>query len=73
MTPGVALAGLLMGIGLGALNEVVEFVATRFMATNVGDYTNTGWDLVANLGGAAVAAGWVWARGVPVSDSLGNP
>lgn len=72
ITPGVAVAGLLMGIGLGALNEVVEFVATRFMATNVGDYTNTGWDLIANLSGAAVAAGWAWAREKAVSDSRGT-
>jgi hypothetical protein len=43
-------------MGFGALNEVVEFIATRFMETNVGDYENTGWDLVANLAGAAIAA-----------------
>ena len=42
-----------MGMGLGALNEVVEFVAVLTMPeTNVGGYTNTGWDLVSNLAGA---------------------
>ncbi|HEB91397.1 MAG TPA: hypothetical protein ENI85_17605 [Deltaproteobacteria bacterium] len=44
------------GMGLGALNEVVEFIATRITVTNVGGYENTGWDLVANLVGATTAA-----------------
>jgi len=44
------------GLGFGALNEVVEFVATLTMPeTNVGGYINTGWDLVANTVGATVA------------------
>ncbi len=53
-------AGLLVlcaaaGMGLGALNEVVEFIATLMVKnTNVGGYANTGWDLVANLVGAVV-------------------
>jgi uncharacterized membrane protein YjdF len=50
----------LCGMGLGALNEVIEFVATRILpSTNVGGYSNTGWDLVSNLLGAAI--GGVWA------------
>ena len=45
------------GMGFGALNEVVEFFATRLLPdTNVGDYENIGWDLVANLAGSLVAA-----------------
>jgi uncharacterized membrane protein YjdF len=45
------------GMGFGALNEVVEFIATLVLPdTNVGDYTNLGWDLVANLVGSCVAA-----------------
>jgi uncharacterized membrane protein YjdF len=45
------------GMGFGALNEVVEFVATLTMPeTNVGGYVNTGWDLVFNLIGCSVAA-----------------
>jgi hypothetical protein len=44
------------GMGLGALNEVVEFVATRIAETNVGGYVNTGWDLVYNAVGACLAA-----------------
>lgn len=45
------------GLGFGALNEVVEFVAVLTIPeTNVGGYRNTGWDLVANAVGATVAA-----------------
>lgn len=44
------------GIGLGALNELVEFAATLLVPeTNVGGYLNTGWDLVSNLVGALIA------------------
>lgn len=54
----LAVAG---GLGFGALNEVVEFVATLLVPeTNVGGYENTGWDLVANAIGAMVAAGLIW-------------
>lgn len=45
------------GMGLGALNEVVEFIAVLSIPeTNVGGYVNTGWDLVSNLVGCVVAA-----------------
>lgn len=45
------------GMGFGALNEVVEFIATLTVPeTNVGGYVNTGWDLVSNLVGSLVAA-----------------
>jgi hypothetical protein len=45
------------GMGFGALNEVVEFIATLTIPeTNVGDYNNTGWDLVYNLIGCGVVA-----------------
>jgi hypothetical protein len=44
------------GQGFGALNEVIEFVATLLVPeTNVGGYRNTGWDLVSNLVGATLA------------------
>ncbi|MES2598426.1 MAG: hypothetical protein V4662_24035 [Verrucomicrobiota bacterium] len=44
------------GIGFGALNEIVEFIAVLTIPnTNVGGYENTGWDLVANLVGATIA------------------
>lgn len=52
----VAGAGLI-GMGLGGMNEVVEFIATLTLPeTNVGGYTNTGWDLVSNLAGCVAAA-----------------
>ena len=58
------------GLGFGALNEVVEFVATLLIPeTNVGGYRNTGWDLVANLIGATIAATLIWAYGrAPVDE-----
>jgi hypothetical protein len=45
------------GMGFGALNEVIEFIAVLTIPnTNVGGYENTGWDLVANLVGSTLAA-----------------
>jgi len=56
-TFGLMLVCAAASTGFGALNEVVEFSATRLFAkTNVGGYENTGWDLVANLIGAVLAA-----------------
>lgn len=55
-TPGIMVLCVAAGMGFGAFNEVVEFTATRLLPdTNVGDYENTGWDLVANLIGSIVA------------------
>lgn len=46
----------LMGMGLGGMNEVIEFIGTRIMPeTNVGDFVNTGWDLVSNMTGCVIA------------------
>lgn len=45
------------GMGFGALNEIVEFIATLTLPkTNVGGYINTGWDLVYNMIGSIIAA-----------------
>lgn len=56
-TPSLALFAAIAGMGMGAFNEVIEFMATLLMPeTNVGGYDNTGWDLVANLVGSTVAA-----------------
>lgn len=64
-TPGLMTLCAAASMGFGALNEVIEFVATLLIPnTNVGDYTNTGWDLVSNLVGASAAAGWLWWRGL---------
>jgi hypothetical protein len=47
-----AIVAALGGLGVGALVEVFEFSMTRiYEETNIGGYTDTGWDLVANLGG----------------------
>ncbi|MHC4264567.1 MAG: DUF2238 domain-containing protein [Planctomycetota bacterium] len=44
------------GLGVGAFNEIVEFMATIFVPqTGVGGYLNTSLDLVADLIGALVA------------------
>ena len=48
------------GMGFGAFNEIVEFVATLTIPeTNVGGYRNTGWDLVSNLAGCLIAGVWI--------------
>jgi uncharacterized membrane protein YjdF len=55
-TTGMLFIAFCAGMGLGALNEVIEFIAVLTMPkTNVGGYVNTGWDLVANAAGAFVA------------------
>jgi uncharacterized membrane protein YjdF len=44
------------GLGFGALNEIIEFIATVFVPeTGVGGYVNTALDLVADLIGAVGA------------------
>ena len=46
----------LAAMGLGATNEIVEFIAVLGIAdTNVGGYYNTALDLVFNAGGAVLA------------------
>ena len=56
-TFGVLLLCVAAGMGFGATNEIVEFIAVLLIPnTNVGGYINTGWDLVANMVGAATAA-----------------
>ena len=56
-TFGLLVLAAAAGLGFGALNEVIEFVATLIMPeTGVGGYVNTGWDLVANAVGAVIAA-----------------
>ena len=54
-TLGALSLSALAGIGLGALNEVIEFIASQTMETNVGGYVNTGGDLIANAVGAFIA------------------
>jgi hypothetical protein len=59
VTSGAAIA-MMGGLGFGALNEMVEFLITRVVPdTNIGEFENTGWDLVANTVGAGLAALWL--------------
>jgi Predicted membrane protein (DUF2238) len=62
MTAGLKLLVALMGMGVGAVNEVVEFAASQLANTNVGGYVNTGWDLVFNTIGCASASAWIAHR-----------
>jgi uncharacterized membrane protein YjdF len=56
-SPGILVVCVAAGMGFGALNEMVEFIATHLLPeNNIGDYENTGWDLVANFVGALIAA-----------------
>lgn len=65
----VVVLAVLGGLGLGALNETIEFLSTTAHGgTHVGGYANTGWDLVSNVAGA-VAAGFVLARTRDGSDA----
>ncbi|MGC6425602.1 MAG: hypothetical protein ACON5H_01240 [Akkermansiaceae bacterium] len=55
---------ILAGMGLGAVNEMIEFLAVLNLEnTNVGGYYNTGWDLVANLVGCLFAGVVIFFRG----------
>ena len=46
----------LLAMGIGALNEVIEFAITHIQTeTQIGGYQNTGRDLVANMLGGAIA------------------
>ena len=70
---GVGVAVWFVGMGVGALNEVIEFLATLALPdTNVGGYHNTGRDLIANLLGAATAA-VVVVRRIRREPAAGSP
>lgn len=57
---------ILAASGIGGLNEVIEFSAVVIVgSTGVGDYTNTALDLVANLLGAVIGAGYMSSRKNP--------
>lgn len=57
---GLIAACVLAGLGLGALNETIEFLTTlAHDGAHVGGYRNTGWDLVSNLVGGMAAGLWV--------------
>lgn len=60
----LALALCTLGaLGFGALNELIEYLATlAHRGSQVGGYTNTGWDFVANTFGVIVGASLLAAR-----------
>jgi hypothetical protein len=54
---------VLAGMGVGAINEILEFITTLVLEdTNVGGYVNTGWDLVFDLVGATAVGIWLWRK-----------
>lgn len=54
---------LFAGMGVGALNEMIEFTAVLFISkTGVGDYFNNMWDLMFNALGAILAVVWLNVR-----------
>jgi uncharacterized membrane protein YjdF len=54
---------VMAGLGVGALNEIVEFAATVLVPeTGVGGYTNTSLDLVSDLIGAIIAVAVIRMR-----------
>jgi hypothetical protein len=62
VTTAVAVLVWLGGMGVGALNEVVEFVMSQVAETNVGGFVNTGYDLIFNTLGCTAAAVWLRLR-----------
>ena len=61
--PVFMLVCFLAGLGIGAFNELAEFSTTHFVEDhNVGDYENTGWDLVFNALGGGIAVALLWLR-----------
>jgi uncharacterized membrane protein YjdF len=61
VTAGVAFIVGLAGMGVGAMNELVEFGITHLVRQSaIGGYQNTGWDLVFDAIGCTVAALWVY-------------
>ncbi|NCP67712.1 DUF2238 domain-containing protein [bacterium] len=59
----LAVVSFFAAMGAGALNEIVEFVATVLVPeTNVGGYYNTALDLVFNAAGALVAGLYIFFK-----------
>jgi len=61
------------GMGVGALNELIEFAATQLTSeTGVGGYMNTCLDLVANMIGAILALAFLRIRDKRTSLAKGT-
>lgn len=60
---GLSIVIVMSGLGIGALNEILEFIATVLVPeTGVGGYHNTSLDLVANLIGAIIAMIFIYRQ-----------
>lgn len=58
---GVYFVAVLAGIGMGVINEIIEFIVTLLFPNNgVGGYVNTSLDLIFNTLGATMAMIAVW-------------
>ena len=63
---GLALLTLLAALGVGAVNEIIEFTAVAwFRSDGVGDYFNNALDNVFNAAGALAALAWPLRRPAP--------
>ena len=61
----VCVVTILAASSIGALNEIIEFLAVVALGTDgVGGYTNTAIDLVANLLGAIVGTLYMYATSI---------
>lgn len=68
-TPELLFFCVLAGMGIGSVNEIGEFVATKFVPDHgVGGYANTLVDLVANSVGSVLVAVILWNHGRQVCD-----
>jgi len=69
-TMGVLILCGLASMGLGSINEIIEFSATRFIEdTNVGGYENTSWDLIFNMIGVIIAGSLI-RYGHPAKEKI---
>lgn len=60
---GLNIVLVMAGLGVGALNEIVEFLVSLALPENgVGGYVNTSLDLCADLIGAVLALGYIHLR-----------
>lgn len=67
--PGLLLFCILSGMGIASVNEIAEFIATRFIREHgVGGYTNTLMDMVYNTIGSVIVATLIWWHGRRACD-----
>ena len=61
---GLVIVLVMAGLGVGGLNEIIEFIASLFLESHgIGDYTNTSLDLISNMVGAILAVIYLRLRG----------